>query len=51
MTINQDPPRIGGSDTGARVVEPLRLTKGQRRAFWGSFGGWAMDGFNWTVFD
>src|SRR6185312_9020467 len=21
-----------------------------RRAFWGSFGGWAMDGFNWTVF-
>jgi MFS family permease len=49
MTISQDPPRISGSDTDTRVAEP-RLTKGQRRAFWGSFGGWAMDGFNWTVF-
>ncbi|WBO61817.1 MFS transporter [Streptomyces camelliae] len=27
-----------------------RLTKAQRHAFWGSFGGWAMDGFNWTIF-
>ncbi|MFF4258691.1 MFS transporter [Streptomyces sp. NPDC001663] len=29
---------------------PEKLTKGQRHAFWGSFGGWAMDGFNWTIF-
>jgi MFS family permease len=39
-----------GMSTGARSDEPVRLTKPQRRAFWGSFGGWAMDGFNWTVF-
>ena len=34
MTISQHPPRISGSDTDTRVAEPLRLTKGQRRAFW-----------------
>ena len=33
-----------------RADQPTRLTKPQRLAFWGSFGGWAMDGFNWTVF-
>ena len=32
--------------TEARSDEPVRLTKPQRRAFRGSFGGWAMDGFN-----
>jgi MFS family permease len=26
------------------------LTSAQKRAFWSSFGGWAMDGFNWTIF-
>ena len=62
MTISEDQPqsmhtRPGGQErsdrgvnTEARSDEPVRLTKPQRRAFWGSFGGWAMDGFNWTVF-
>jgi MFS family permease len=27
-----------------------RMGKPQRAAFWGSFGGWAMDGYNWTIF-
>jgi len=27
-----------------------RLTSAQRNAFWGSFGGWALDGFNWQIF-
>ncbi|TSB18979.1 MFS transporter [Streptomyces benahoarensis] len=27
----------------------IRLTGPQRHAFWGSFGGWAMDGFSWTI--
>jgi MFS family permease len=27
-----------------------RLTPAQRNAFLGSFGGWAMDGYNWTIF-
>jgi MFS family permease len=26
------------------------LTPAQRSAFLGSFGGWAMDGYNWTIF-
>ena len=26
------------------------LTRAQRNAFWGCSGGWAMDGFNWTIF-
>jgi MFS family permease len=58
VTINQDPPQpvqldpILGPRTSPQSDgdEPTRLTKTQRRAFWGSFGGWAMDGFNWTVF-
>ncbi len=54
MTINQDPPQPVHVDQaiGPEVdaEQPNRLTKVQRRAFWGSFGGWAMDGFNWTVF-
>lgn len=32
------------------TAPPDRLTSAQRSAFWGSFGGWAMDGFNWTIF-
>lgn len=44
MTIDGRPP-VTGSSTSER-----RLTAGQRAAFWGSFGGWAMDGFNWTIF-
>lgn len=27
-----------------------RLAGAQKAAFWGSFGGWAMDGYNWTIF-
>ncbi len=43
MTIDDDPAQA--------ITGPApRLTSMQRRAFWGSFGGWAMDGFNWTVF-
>ena len=50
MTISQDPPRTVDTRADIHSDEPLRLNKQQRRAFWGSFGGWAMDGFNWTVF-
>ncbi|MFD7992003.1 MFS transporter [Streptomyces mexicanus] len=42
MTIDEHTP--------ASSTAPGRLTPAQRRAFWGSFGGWAMDGFNWTIF-
>ncbi|WP_055556705.1 MFS transporter [Streptomyces sp. NBRC 110028] len=44
MTINEQTPHDTTADTA-----PTRLTKPQRRAFWGSFGGWAMDGFSWTI--
>jgi MFS family permease len=50
VTISQDLPQSIDTGTNTHVHEPIRLTKQQRRAFWGSFGGWAMDGFNWTVF-
>ncbi|MFG1933430.1 MFS transporter [Mycobacterium sp. NPDC048908] len=50
MTISQDPTHSVNASPRPRADEPARLTKTQRRAFWGSFGGWAMDGFNWTVF-
>ncbi|WP_081389541.1 MFS transporter [Mycobacterium colombiense] len=50
MTLSQDRPQVNGASTAGRNAEPVRLTTAQRRAFWGSFGGWAMDGFNWTVF-
>ncbi|WP_327099065.1 MFS transporter [Nocardia vinacea] len=46
MQINDDPIQT----TTTTADDPVRLTSTQRRAFWGSFGGWAMDGFNWTVF-
>ncbi|MGF6889066.1 MFS family permease [Nocardia sp. GAS34] len=45
VTIDDDP-----AQATAVAVPAVRLTAPQRRAFWGSFGGWAMDGFNWTVF-
>jgi MFS family permease len=45
VTINE---RI--APTTAEPEQPDRLTKSQRHAFLGSFGGWAMDGFNWTIF-
>lgn len=45
MTINEHT-----RGTVADSVRPERLTRAQRHAFWGSFGGWAMDGFNWTIF-
>ncbi|WP_406281191.1 MFS transporter [Nocardia sp. NBC_00881] len=45
MQIDDDP-----IQTTTTADHPVRLTSTQRRAFWGSFGGWAMDGFNWTVF-
>ena len=45
MTIHE---RTSASTTAPQRRE--RLTKAQRHAFWGSFGGWAMDGFNWTIF-
>ncbi|MQY21115.1 MFS transporter [Nocardia macrotermitis] len=45
MTIDDDPAQAASDNTSAPP-----LTSAQRRAFWGSFGGWAMDGFNWTVF-
>ncbi|MEU1161289.1 MFS transporter [Streptomyces sp. NPDC005921] len=44
MTINEH------TTTTSAAIVPERLTKAQRHAFWGSFGGWAMDGFNWTIF-
>lgn len=34
----------------ADLSTSIRLTPTEKRTFWGSFGGWAMDGFNWTVF-
>lgn len=48
MTLSQNRSQI--NDVAGRAADPARLTSAQRRAFWGSFGGWAMDGFNWTVF-
>ncbi|MEU0964715.1 MFS transporter [Streptomyces sp. NPDC005917] len=45
MTINE---RTSAPTTSHD--RPERLSKAQRHAFWGSFGGWAMDGFNWTIF-
>lgn len=45
MTINDQ-----SKTTATTAAAPERLTKAQRHAFWGSFGGWAMDGFNWTIF-
>ena len=45
MTIDDDP-----AQAASRNASAPPLTSAQRRAFWGSFGGWAMDGFNWTVF-
>jgi MFS family permease len=50
VTIGQEPAQSINTGVAPRADEPIRLTKPQRRAFWGSFGGWAMDGFNWTVF-
>ncbi|MER6126038.1 MFS transporter [Streptomyces sp. NPDC001795] len=44
MTINEQ------TTTTSAATVPERLTKAQRHASWGSFGGWAMDGFNWTIF-
>jgi MFS family permease len=38
-----------GQVAGA-VEVGARLAGAQRAAFWGSFGGWAMDGYNWTIF-
>lgn len=39
------------TESTASQAEPApRLDQAQRHAFWGSFGGWAMDGFNWTIF-
>ncbi|MDH6214177.1 MFS transporter [Streptomyces pseudovenezuelae] len=46
MTINEQP----ATSTTHPLPGTDRLTKAQRHAFWGSFGGWAMDGFNWTIF-
>jgi MFS family permease len=34
----------------AQAGASTRLTPAQRNAFLGSFGGWAMDGYNWTIF-
>jgi MFS family permease len=45
VTIEDDPAQAAAGTTAS-----TSLTSAQRRAFWGSFGGWAMDGFNWTVF-
>jgi MFS family permease len=50
VTISKVPPQSIDIGVDPFANEPKRLTKQQRRAFWGSFGGWAMDGFNWTVF-
>ncbi|MEW1827217.1 MFS transporter [Streptomyces sp. NPDC088196] len=46
MTINEQPE----TSTAHLPAGADRLTPAQRHAFWGSFGGWAMDGFNWTIF-
>ncbi|MFB6677310.1 MFS transporter [Streptomyces sp. NPDC056390] len=43
MTIDEQSTATTGTPT------PTRLTGPQRHAFWGSFGGWAMDGFSWTI--
>ncbi len=45
MATNAQPGQVTGS-----VVVRERLAGPQRAAFWGSFGGWAMDGYNWTIF-
>ncbi|MFB8273222.1 MFS transporter [Streptomyces sp. NPDC055955] len=45
MTINEQ----STATTGTPTPTPTRLTGPQRHAFWGSFGGWAMDGFSWTI--
>lgn len=37
-------------DLAVGVPERIQLTGAEKRTFWASFGGWAMDGFNWTVF-
>jgi MFS family permease len=46
VTIKEQATRSTTSGTGPAPP----LDRGQRQAFWGSFGGWAMDGFNWTIF-
>lgn len=38
--------RGGQADPGP----PARMNRAQRNAFWGSFGGWAMDGFTLAMF-
>lgn len=47
MTINEQSTASTGTPTPTPT--PNRLTGPQRHAFWGSFGGWAMDGFSWTI--
>ncbi|WP_329142582.1 MFS transporter [Streptomyces sp. NBC_01456] len=44
MTINEHT-----TESTTAKSPPTRLTGPQRHAFWGSFGGWAMDGFSWTI--
>ncbi|MDX6350924.1 MAG: hypothetical protein QOF84_5714 [Streptomyces sp.] len=44
MTINEQ-----SAERTTTESVPTRLTGPQRHAFWGSFGGWAMDGFSWTI--
>ncbi|MBP0458728.1 MFS transporter [Streptomyces montanisoli] len=48
MAINEH--RTSVAPPAAAPVSSTAMTPAQRRAFWGSFGGWAMDGFNWTIF-
>jgi MFS family permease len=41
MTVEESAPAASSTRT---------LTRSERAAFWGSFGGWSMDGYNWTIF-
>ncbi|MGW4125984.1 MFS transporter [Nocardia sp. NPDC004711] len=51
MSDTKDAPGIGaGGKQSASAEQSLRMTPQQRNAFWGSFGGWAMDGFTLATF-
>ncbi|MGI5135365.1 MULTISPECIES: MFS transporter [unclassified Streptomyces] len=49
MTVNEQSATRPPAVTRIPDTTAERLTKAQRHAFWGSFSGWAMDGFSWTI--
>ncbi|HEX3785408.1 MAG TPA: MFS transporter [Pseudonocardiaceae bacterium] len=38
------------NERSQQLAPTTKLTSAGRNAFWSSFGGWAMDGYNWTIF-